>query len=240
MPERIWTYPCCGQTSTAISCPTCGGPGEFDGWGPTVADAMERYRSAYGLEPVGPHLQLAKEVFQGLRTECGRCDGRCFEGDVYQWRHCPECEGGGGVWTGSEDDIRAAWHRVIHFHPSAAVSRKDSPWFGVPWEPTPPASRLSPGRAGSASGAPAAIRPGAAKRARRTEPLPGSCGTPVNLKTDSKRRRLDALRERRRAARHHPRVSPHQHPALSLGHHRGGGPDPGGHTMDTGGPGVLS
>jgi hypothetical protein len=207
MPERVWSYSCCATTATSLHCPTCGGPGEFAGWGLTVPEAMERYRRAYGLEPIGSHLDLAKECFEGLRSDCGRCGGTGLEGDVYEWRYCLRCEGGGGVWTASEDAIRAAWRRVLQSYPAAAVDYGESPWAGVP--PDAPAPAWTP----EAQEAFAAYQRKVHQRQDGHAPDEGAPVTyrpvsfppPVKLKEDSKLRRLEALRRRRRAARRRPK-----------------------------------
>jgi hypothetical protein len=211
MPERIWAYECCGVTAGAISCPTCGGPGEFSGWGLTVPEALERYRRAYGLEPMGPHLELAKEVFEGLRRECDRCGGTGLEGDVYEWRHCTRCEGGGGVWTASEDAIRAAWRRVLHFHPAAAVAYQESPWAGVPWDPTATAA-TAPWTPEAREAFAAYQREvhrgrdgGSLDHGGRSASVVGSWRACMGLGNNPKLRRLEALRRRRRAARRRPK-----------------------------------
>jgi hypothetical protein len=119
MPERIWAYACCRVTACAVSCPSCGGTGEFAGWGLTVPEAMERYRRAYGLEPLGPHLELAERELASLRSVCDRCNGAGVIGDVYAFRECPACEGGGGAWAAPEERIRDAYNRVVWRFPGA-------------------------------------------------------------------------------------------------------------------------
>jgi hypothetical protein len=121
MPERIRAYDCCGVTASSTSCPSCGGPGEFAGWGLTVPEAKERYRRVYGLEPLGPHVELAERAFAGLRSVCHRCDGAGVIGDVYAWRECPVCEGGGGAWAAPELRIRAAYLSVLRRFPGATT-----------------------------------------------------------------------------------------------------------------------
>jgi hypothetical protein len=207
MPERVWSFECCGVRAGAGSCPTCGGPGEFAGWGLTVPEAMERYRRAFGLEPIGPHLDLAKELFEGLRSECDRCGGTGVEGDVYEWRHCVRCEGGGGVWTASEEVIRAAWRRVLQSYPAAAVAYAESPWAGIPsnsaptpWTPEGQQAFAAYMRKVHEWKAGYAPDPEARKAGRR-----GSSRPRVELEDASKRRRLAALRRRRRAARRRPK-----------------------------------
>ncbi len=208
MPERVWSYSCCEVTACAGSCPTCGGPGEFAGWGPTVKEAIERFRRAYGLEPIGPHLDLAKELFDGLRTECDRCGGTGLEGDVYEWRHCLRCEGGGGIWTASEDAIRTAWRRVVQTYPSAAVAFAESPWAGVPSDPPTP-SPWTPEAREAFAAYNRKVREWQAGYAldheERTANGPSASPPTAEPESDSKVRRLTALRRRRRAARRRPK-----------------------------------
>jgi hypothetical protein len=137
MPERIWAYECCDVRAGAVSCPTCGRSGEFAGWGLTVPEAMERYRRAFGFEPIGPHLQLAEREFVSLRSRCHPCGGVGVVGDVCEWRQCPHCEGGGGVWNASETRIRAAYQCIARVHPGMVSG--PPPYVLIP---DPPHERL--------------------------------------------------------------------------------------------------
>jgi hypothetical protein len=133
MPERIWAYECCAVRAGATSCPTCGRPGEFAGWGLTVPEAMERYRRAFGFEPIGPHLQLVEQHLASLRSRCVWCGGVGVVGDVYEWRQCPHCEGGGAVWNAPEERIRASYQRIASAHPGAVSG--SPPYVLVPDRP---------------------------------------------------------------------------------------------------------
>jgi DnaJ-class molecular chaperone len=121
MPERIWSHTCCDTTANQPHCPSCGTPGDFAGWGPTVPEAMERYQRAHGLTPVGPHRQVAPLVFRRMRAPCDRCHGSGFQGDVFGWHECRVCEGGGAVWSAAESEILAAYRRVLDLFPEAAA-----------------------------------------------------------------------------------------------------------------------
>jgi hypothetical protein len=133
MPERIWTYECCAVRAGTTSCPTCGRPGEFAGWGLTAPEATERYRRAFGFEPVGPHLQLVERDLASLRSPCVWCGGVGLVGDVYEWRQCPHCEGGGAVWNAPEKRIRASHQCIAQAHPEAV--RGSPPYVLIPDRP---------------------------------------------------------------------------------------------------------
>jgi hypothetical protein len=121
MPERVWAHDCCDATGARQACPACGRPGEFLGWGLTVAEAVDRFQLSYGLEPLGPHARAAKARLDGMRRGCERCHGAGLVGDVHQWRACPLCEGTGGTWSASEDAIREVYLDIVREWPDAAA-----------------------------------------------------------------------------------------------------------------------
>lgn len=162
MAERVWSYECCATSAAVLNCPTCGGPGEFAGWWPTVEEAMERFRRAYGFEAAGPHVVEVDRALRPLRRSCDRCAGAGVEGDVYAWRECPECEGGGAFWNAPEAAIRSAWRAVARRYPREAL-----PWAQGLYGPVPaPVPASFPARAISPAG-------GSSRRPRRRRPPKG-------------------------------------------------------------------
>jgi tetratricopeptide (TPR) repeat protein len=121
MPERIWGHACCKTTSGNPSCPACGAPGEFAGWGWTVAEAMERFQLSYGLAASGPHLRNARLLLDGMRSACGSCHGAGLVGDIYDWRACAACEGTGGIWSAPEETIREVYEGIVEGFPGCAA-----------------------------------------------------------------------------------------------------------------------
>ena len=96
----------------------------FDGWRLSMWEAARVYHYVYGLNPLGPHRPLANSLFAGMRDRCVRCGGRrilTLDGET--WRDCPACEGTGGVWNGSFEEVDAVRRRVVARWPEASL-----PW----------------------------------------------------------------------------------------------------------------
>jgi hypothetical protein len=248
MPERIWSFTCCNTRSTGTCCPSCGSTGDFAGWGLTVEEALEKFQRTYGLTPVGPHVRWATWNLSAMRAQCDRCHGAGVEGDVYDWRECPACEGGGGVWSGPEEAIREAYLNLLEEFPDAAAPGALSAWHLLPGNT---AMNVSTG-----------VPP------MSSDSVIGS----ASMNKCSKTRRLAELRRKREEGRRRPRgysvhglrrvtlsvlcsdgaacgelraggksgVCARLAGALPPGHRRGSSPDSGRHAMDTGGPGVLN
>jgi hypothetical protein len=126
MPVRIWIYPCGhGSCTGAVpSCPECGEPGRFDGWHASSSEAMAAYSHLYGLQPVGPHREVADEVFEGTTRFCPRCGGRQFIGlGGEQWCECPHCEGTGHVFLMPPEDVEELRQAVLAAFPDAGAAR---------------------------------------------------------------------------------------------------------------------
>ncbi len=105
-------------------CATCGGRGAFDAWRLSMWEAARVYHYVYGLNPIGPHRALADRLFRGMRDPCVRCGGRAvLTLDERRWRACLTCEGTGGVWNRSPDEVGAVWRQIVARWPGAAL-----PW----------------------------------------------------------------------------------------------------------------
>lgn len=100
-------------------------PAEF--WG-GMYYAMHRYMQTRRLKPLGPHRQLADELLDKLRERCRACNGwgvlRQKAGGA---RDCPHCEGGGGVWTCSGEELAAAYCQIEEAFPGSTLK-----WFITP------------------------------------------------------------------------------------------------------------
>src|SRR5713226_7659948 len=116
MPNRLWRHVCSGHDVVEGSprCRTCGVRGVFDGWYLSMWEAARLYHYVYGLNPMGPHRQLADRLFAGMRDRCVRCGGRkVLTLDEETWHDCPACEGTGGIWNRSPDEVDAVWRQVV-------------------------------------------------------------------------------------------------------------------------------
>jgi len=105
-------------------CQTCGALHEFAGWFRHRHESMAAYQYAHGLKPIGPHRALADELLGPSRTWCRQCGGSgILTGDVNRWHMCPSCEGTGGYWTCTEEQLEALRGQVLERFPDAAVTR---------------------------------------------------------------------------------------------------------------------
>lgn len=111
------------------ACAACGDVGVFDGWSLSMWEAMAVYRYVYDLNPMGPHRPFADRLFAGMRDTCTRCMGRTvltFD-DGQAWSTCPACEGTGGIWNCSVEDVAAARQAVLTRWPGAAMTTPAAP-----------------------------------------------------------------------------------------------------------------
>ena len=108
----------------APQCAVCGDSGVFNGWLPSMSEAMAVYRYVFSLNPIGPHRPFADQLFAGLRSVCMSCMGRTVLtlGDGRAWSTCPVCEGTGGIWICSTELIEVARHMVLTRWPNAALT----------------------------------------------------------------------------------------------------------------------
>ena len=123
MPQPYWHHVCYGLREvlrTSSECARCRRRGAFVGWRLAWWEALRVYHYVYGLNPIGPHRELADRLFAGMRNPCIRCGGRAVLtlGDGSAWRPCPECEGTGGIWNRPFAEIDAAWRQVVARWPS--------------------------------------------------------------------------------------------------------------------------
>jgi hypothetical protein len=126
MPNRMWHHNCRGRDvlEGSVRCDACGSHGTFDGWRLSMWEAARVYQYVYGLNPFGPHRQLADRLLAPLRDTCVRCGGRTILTiDEQRWRDCPLCEGTGGVWNRPFQGVDAVWRRVVAEWPGAPL-----PW----------------------------------------------------------------------------------------------------------------
>lgn len=118
MPYRLWRHICQGNEVLISSpdCAVCGVHGPFAGWRLSVREAANLYRYVYELEPSGPHRALADRMLTPLRTPCTRCRGEAvLTIDLNTWCACPTCEGTGGIWNRSIDEVEAVRRQVLAF-----------------------------------------------------------------------------------------------------------------------------
>jgi hypothetical protein len=113
--ESAWGYPDYALTLHYVEA--------TGGWGPVHEFQHQyRYASVYGVDPVGPHRELADALFLPLRVCCVACRGRGFVGgptDVP--RQCGQCEATGGAWWCSDETIAAARALLAKEHPHALI-----------------------------------------------------------------------------------------------------------------------
>jgi len=127
MAQEMW-IPKCGHvgavTRTATpECEICGQEHQFDGWYLTMHERMAVYQYVYGLKPIGPHRPLADDVLAGKREPCRSCDGRGIVTlrRADHWALCATCEGTGGHWNCSPEELEALRRRVIEDFPDSGV-----------------------------------------------------------------------------------------------------------------------
>lgn len=137
MPRPCYIHPCCygpGNFSSSALCRRCGEPGIFAHWDRSVPELMAYYTIHFRVKPIGRHRALADRLLGALRSTCNRCDGRGIVGNAMEYWPCPHCEGCGGVWTGSDAEIYAAYERIQKEFPDALAA--DSP-LSLGWYPLP-------------------------------------------------------------------------------------------------------
>lgn len=104
------------------TCPSCGQPGQYDGWHYGMYEAMSVYQNMYGLKPIGPHRRLADELFANTSVACLTCAGKGLldvsAGDA--WIPCPDCRGMGYVWKSTSGEVKALRRQVLEAFPDAA------------------------------------------------------------------------------------------------------------------------
>lgn len=128
MPHRMFT-PRCDHASHADlvnwpECQTCGALHEFAGWFRFSNETMAAYQYAYGLKPVGPHRALANQLLDPSRAWCPECYGSGIHtDDINRWHMCSSCEGTGGHWTCTQEQLEALRRQVLEQFPEAAVTR---------------------------------------------------------------------------------------------------------------------
>lgn len=125
MPRPYWIHTCCDDKRSTASplCDECGTAGLFAGWSLGMHEAMARFQYTYGLTPVGPHRQMASQLFENARSECEQCGGEgILSLDADAWRPCGACEGTGGLWRICDDAKEAIRRRIISEYPAAEAS----------------------------------------------------------------------------------------------------------------------
>ena len=124
LPQPRWRHPCCDATGVSnrlMHCSKCGKRGEYAGRNFHMHVLMGRFRETYGVMPTGPHRRLADALLFPLRTKCKACEGVGYVGDEYTCRRCRVCDGSGGHWTGTNQEIRAAYQHLLTIHPHATA-----------------------------------------------------------------------------------------------------------------------
>jgi hypothetical protein len=135
MPSSYWSHSClrAGALSDSPTCPYCGAEGSFVRWSLRMHEAMARYQYLYGLVPVGRHKRLANQLFSSSRRDCGRCGGEgVLTVDESSWLMCRDCEGTGGFWTISEDEVEAIRARILAGFPDAGDSGRPTAFLSGP------------------------------------------------------------------------------------------------------------
>jgi hypothetical protein len=127
MPRPWWKHTCSNGSLYWMGTPTCGTcqqSGEYDGWQPTMHEAMAQYQTLYRLKPMGPHRRLTKELFASAKAKCQSCNGHGLRdsADRRSWHVCKACRGLGSVFTRPADEIEALRDRVLAAHPDAAAN----------------------------------------------------------------------------------------------------------------------
>jgi hypothetical protein len=129
MPNRSWKYRCCLRCGSAPVCPDHGGEGIFVGWWPSDSERAVQFVRVYGLAPRGEALALAPELLGTLRRTCLACRGSGWlgeEGDDAP-NLCPGCDGLGGFWTVSMEEVASARDQILRVQPAVEVGAWDSP-----------------------------------------------------------------------------------------------------------------
>src|SRR5437762_994124 len=125
MPQPFWRHVCAGREvlCTSPECRMCGRRAVFDGWRLKWWETLAVYHYVYGLNPMGPHRELADQLFAGMRDSCVRCAGCAVLtlGDGSAWRACPDCEGTGGLWNRPFEEVDAVWRQVVARWPGPAT-----------------------------------------------------------------------------------------------------------------------
>ena len=121
MPYRLWRHVCEGKELLTGSpdCHLCGTHGEFMGWRRGMWEAVAVYQYVYDLPPMGPHRPLADRLLSPLRTLCIRCHGHgILTLDLNSWCACPTCEGTGGIWNRSMEEVETVRRQVLASMPT--------------------------------------------------------------------------------------------------------------------------
>lgn len=131
MPYAAWSHPCHGGNGLygSPTCRVCGGQGKFAEWRLSMHEDMARYQYVYGLRPVGPHRPLANRLFRGTRRGCNGCGGEGLRWrDQSAWAVCADCEGTGGFWALSPEEVERIRRRIVSEYPGAEAS-ENAPHF---------------------------------------------------------------------------------------------------------------
>lgn len=109
-------------------CPICRAPQAFDCWGPRLLEMQAAHEYAYGLrDSKGPWNLMVRQLLDPRRESCRTCEGRgILTQDLDHWRQCPSCEGTGGHWTCSLEEVEALRKQIVERYPEAGISRPDS------------------------------------------------------------------------------------------------------------------
>ena len=125
MPHCSYQHLCTDGEMTSggiIICCECGQRGAFEGWRLSVIEHWSRFQQTYRLKPIGPHVAMVEELFEGSRRDCEVCDGHgVIGGDEAAWAECPMCVGTGGHWSITTEEVQARLATVVAAHPDAAV-----------------------------------------------------------------------------------------------------------------------
>jgi hypothetical protein len=102
----------------------CQQPATYDGWQPTMHEAMAQYQTFYRLKPIGPHRPMAADLFAPARAKCRTCKGHGIRDTTggRSWQICKACRGLGSVFTKPSHEIETLRDRVLAAYPDAAAN----------------------------------------------------------------------------------------------------------------------
>ena len=127
MPRPMWKHTCSKSGSRCwLGTPTCGTcreHGVYDGWQPTMHEAMAQYQTLYRVKPIGCHRRMTDELFASVRATCQACNGHGLRDaeDRRRWQRCHACRGLGSVFSKPANDIEALRKQILSAYPEAAA-----------------------------------------------------------------------------------------------------------------------
>ena len=121
MPNRYYEHGCDCSSETASShhsrCRGCGAPGRFVGWQRTAHNHWGHVARDLGVHPL--RSKPGFDEILGLRVRCRACSGPGYRPDESRAEFCLVCEGSGGFWHASEEQLGEAYARLDQEAPDA-------------------------------------------------------------------------------------------------------------------------